>query len=279
MGILYLVATPIGNMSDITKRAAQTLADADIIACEDTRVTGSLLKKLDIPNNGRLVSYYEHNAQKRSDFLLSALAEGKNVAVVSDAGTPAISDPGGDIVKKCIENNIEIIPVPGACAFLCGLTASGFSTETFTFAGFLPPKSGERVQKLQKYQNHAETLIFYEAPHRLVKTLADMKTVFSGDRKICLSREISKKFEEHKRVTIDEALEFYESNTVKGEFVIIVEGFSGENENVFDDIPIEEHLNKYINLGMTKKDAIKEVAKDRNIPKRDVYAMVHNNAD
>ena len=269
MGILYLVATPIGNMGDISERAVKTLRNVSLIAAEDTRVTGSLLKKLDIKN--KMVSYYEHNAAKRSDFLLSYLISGNDIALVSDAGTPAISDPGEDIVAKCIENDIEVIPVPGACAFLSALTVSGFSTKKFTFAGFLGHKSSERKKELEKYKTNTETLIFYEAPHRLVKMLADMSEIFSKDRKICLSREITKKFEEHKRCTIGEALKYYEENPVKGEFVVIAEGCTQAEESNLNNLPLEEHLEFYLK-SMPAKEAYKEIAKDRNVTKREIYA-------
>ena len=269
MGILYLVATPIGNMDDISKRAIEILEGVSLIAAEDTRVTGSLLKKLDIKN--KMVSYYEHNSAKRSDFLISHLISGNDIAIVSDAGTPAISDPGEDIVAKCIENNIEVIPIPGACAFLSGLTVSGFSTKKFTFLGFLGHKSSERKKELEGYKSNTETLIFYEAPHRLTKTLTDMSEVFSEDRKICLSREITKKFEEHKRFTIKEALAYYEENPVKGEFVIVVEGNKKGKENELTCLSLEEHLNHYLDKGLTNKEAYKEIAKDRNIQKREIY--------
>ena len=269
MGILYLVATPIGNMGDISARAIEVLKSVSLIAAEDTRVTGSLLKKLDI--NGKMVSYYEHNAAKRSDFLISHLMSGEDIALVSDAGTPAISDPGEDIVAKCIENSIEVIPIPGACAFVSALTVSGFSTKRFTFLGFLGHKSSERKKELEGYKNNPETLIFYEAPHRLTKALTDMAEIFSSERKICLSREITKKFEEHKRCTIGEALAYYEENSVKGEFVIVVEGNKSTIECELAGLTLLEHLNHYLDKGLSKKEAYKEIALDRNRPKREIY--------
>jgi 16S rRNA (cytidine1402-2'-O)-methyltransferase len=269
-GKLYLVATPIGNMGDISARAIEVLNEVSLVACEDTRITGSFLKKLNIKK--KLLSYYEHNQNMRGEFLLSELKKGLDVALVSDAGTPAISDPGEDIVAKCIENDIEIIPIPGACAFVCGLITSGFSTKKFTFVGFLPHKANDRKKELEHYKDNAETLIFYESPHRLKKTLADMSEVFSEDRKICLSREITKKFEEHRRCNIKDAIAYYETNLVKGEFVIIVAGNSYViQENMLNDLTIENHLAHYLNEKYTKNDAIKKVAKDRNIDKRDVY--------
>lgn len=270
-GTLYLVATPIGNMNDFSSRAKEVLENVSLIAAEDTRVTGNLLKKLDIKKP--LISYYEHNSAKREEKLLKELLSGNDVAVVSDAGTPAISDPGEYIVKACIENEIDVIPIPGPCAFVCALIVSGFSTSSFTFIGFLPSKENLRKSELEKYKTHRETLIFYEAPHRLLKTLSSMKEIFTEERKICVSREITKKFEEHKRFTLKEACEYYETNTIKGEFVIVVEGYSGEDikENVVTFNSLEEHLEYYINSGYSKNDGIKMVARDKNVSKRDIY--------
>lgn len=270
-GKLYLVATPIGNMGDVSARAIEILKEVSLVACEDTRVTGSFLKKLDIKK--KLVSYYEHNQNMRGEYLLNELKNGFDIALVSDAGTPAISDPGEDIVAKCIENDIDVIPIPGACAFVCGLIASGFSTKKFIFAGFLAHKSTDRKKELLTYKNSPETLIFYESPHRLKKSLLDMAEVFGEDRSICLSREITKKFEEHKRCTIKNAIAYYEANLVKGEFVIIVQGNDDIIvENSLNSVEIEKHLEYYLNQNLSKNDAIKKVAKDRNIDKREVYS-------
>lgn len=274
MGTLYLIATPIGNMGDLSPRAKELLEEADLIAAEDTRVTGTLLKKLDLEK--KLVSYYEHNASMRSALLLSHLEAGETVALVSDAGTPAISDPGEDIVKKCIEAGIDVIPVPGACAFVCALTVSGFSTKRFTFVGFLPSKSSERRKELETLQYHTETLVFYEAPHRLTKTLSDMAEIFSPDRRVSVSREITKKFEEHKRGTLGEICEYFEQNPVKGEFVIVVEG-GKPKENDLNALSLDEHLEYYLKEGHSQKDAIKLIATDRNLPKREIYAYFHTN--
>jgi 16S rRNA (cytidine1402-2'-O)-methyltransferase len=269
-GKLYLIATPIGNMGDISARAIEILNEASLVACEDTRITGSLLKKLGIKK--KLISYYEHNQNMRGEFLISELKNGLDIALVSDAGTPAISDPGEDIVAKCIENDIEVIPIPGPCAFVCGLIASGFSTKKFTFVGFLPPKSNDRKKELEKYKSNEETLIFYESPHRLKKMLCDMAEIFLENRRICLSREITKKFEEHRRCSIKEAIEYYEANVIKGEFVIIVSGNSEINKKIsLNDLEIEKHLEYYLSEGYQKKESIKKVAKDRNIDKRAVY--------
>ncbi len=271
-GTLYLVATPIGNMGDLSPRAIEILQSADLVAAEDTRVTGSLLKKLGLEK--KLVSYYEHNAAMRSSLLIRHLEDGKNIALVSDAGTPAISDPGEDIVQECICRGIEIIPVPGPCAFVCALTVSGFSTKRFSFIGFLPAKQNDRKKELEQVKHREETLIFYEAPHRLLKTLTDMQQVFGEDRRISVSREITKKFEEHIRGTLSQVLAHFETNPVKGEFVIVVEGGTKE-ESSFNELSLEEHLDLYEKQGLSKKDAIKQIAIDRNLPKRDVYAYFH----
>ncbi len=273
MGTLYLVATPIGNLSDLSPRALEILADADLIAAEDTRVTGSLLKKLGLDK--KLVSYYEHNASMRSNLLLSRLEAGETVALVSDAGTPAISDPGEDIVQKCIEQGIPVIPVPGPCAFVCALTVSGFSTKRFTFVGFLSAKQNERKKELEDLKHTTETLVFYEAPHRLIKTLSDMAEIFGEGRRVSVSREITKKFEEHIRGTLSEVLAHFAENPVKGEFVIVAEGGSQE-ECELNQLSLEEHLEHYMALGNTQKDSIKLVALDRGLPKREVYAHFHN---
>ncbi|MBQ7792536.1 MAG: 16S rRNA (cytidine(1402)-2'-O)-methyltransferase, partial [Clostridia bacterium] len=249
MGALYLVATPIGNMGDLSPRALEILANADLIAAEDTRVTGSLLKKLKLEK--KLVSYYEHNASMRSNLLLAHLEQGETIALVSDAGTPAISDPGEDIVEKCIERGIEVIPVPGPCAFVCALTVSGFSTKRFTFVGFLPHKQTERKKELEAVKHNTETLIFYEAPHRLLKTLSDMAEVFGETRRVSVSREITKKFEEHIRGTLSQVLAHFAEHPVKGEFVIVVEG-GVQAESGLNELSLEEHLEHYLKLGNTQ---------------------------
>ncbi|MBR5240208.1 MAG: 16S rRNA (cytidine(1402)-2'-O)-methyltransferase [Clostridia bacterium] len=272
MGTLYLVATPIGNMGDLSPRAKEILESADLIAAEDTRVTGALLKKLGIEK--KLVSYYEHNAAMRSSLLIRHLEDGETIALVSDAGTPAISDPGEDIVEECIRRGIEVIPVPGPCAFVCALTVSGFSTKRFSFIGFLPAKQNERKKELESIKHREETLIFYEAPHRLLKTLSDMCEVFGEERKVSVSREITKKFEEHIRGSLSQVLTHFETNPVKGEFVIVAEGGTKEESNL-NQLSLEEHLDFYLEQGITQKDAIKKIALDRNLPKREVYAHFH----
>ncbi len=268
-GNLYLIATPIGNMNDITPRAVEILDSVSLIAAEDTRVTGNLLKKLNIKKP--LISYYEHNSAMREEKLINTLLEGNDVAVVSDAGTPAISDPGEYIVKACIENGIEVFPIPGPCAFVCALIVSGFSTDKFSFVGFLPSKDSQRETELKKYCDRKETLVFYEAPHRLLKTLTSMKNIFGDERNVCVSREITKKFEEHKRFNLSDACEYYENNSIKGEFVIVVEGNKNEDIKEVCFNSLEEHLRYYTDAGFSKNEAIKMVAKDKNVSKRDIY--------
>ncbi|MBE7039878.1 MAG: 16S rRNA (cytidine(1402)-2'-O)-methyltransferase [Ruminococcaceae bacterium] len=268
-GILYLVATPIGNLGDITLRALETLKNADIIAAEDTRRTMSLLSHLEIKK--QVTSYYKHNAKSKGEYLISLLNDGKNIALVSDAGTPAISDPGEDLVKLCIENNIKVVPIPGATAFVSALICSGFSTSTFTFCGFLPTINKQRKEKLENFKDYTQTLIFYEAPHKLKKTLSDLYDFF-GERKIAICRELTKVYEEIKRTTLSEAVKFYEENEPRGEFVLIIEGKEKTiGDEFLNNLPLKEHINYYMNQGIQKKDALKCVARDRGVSKRDVY--------
>lgn len=271
-GILYLVATPIGNLSDITYRAVETLRGVDLIAAEDTRRTAALLNHLEIKKP--VTSYFEHNASEKGEYLISRLLGGESVALVSDAGTPAISDPGEDIVRQCIENDIRVVPIPGATAAISALICSGLPTAHFSFEGFLTVNKKRRKEHLEQVKNSPYTLIFYEAPHKLRKTLADMQDIL-GDRKIVLARELTKIHEEIKRTTISKAAEFYTENTPRGEFVLIVEGILEESEISADcflnNLPVNEHINYYISAGQDKKEALKSVAKDRGVSKRDIY--------
>lgn len=268
-GILYLVATPIGNLSDITYRAVETLKNADIIAAEDTRRTMSLLSHLEIKK--QVTSYYEHNARTKGEYLISLLNEGKNIALVSDAGTPAISDPGEDIVKLCIENSIRVVPIPGATAAVSALICSGLSTERFTFFGFLSTNNKQRKEQLNDAAEATSTMIFYEAPHKLKKTLSDLYKAL-GNRKIAICRELTKVYEEFKYMTLEDAAKFYEENEPRGEFVLIVQGKEKiKGDEFLNNLPLREHINYYINQGMAKKDALKSVAADRGVSKRDVY--------
>ena len=221
-GTLYLVATPIGNLEDMTFRAIRTLREVDLILAEDTRKTLKLLNHYEIQKP--MISFYRHNEGVKSDYVLSLLEEGKNIALVSDAGTPAISDPGEDLVKILIENNIEIVPIPGAVACIQGLICSGFDVSKFAFEGFLSINKRCRKERLEILKKEERTMVFYEAPHKLKRTLDDFKTAFGGERRIVLAREITKIHEEMLRFTIDDAIKYYEENEIKGEFVIVLEG-------------------------------------------------------
>ncbi len=266
-GKLYLVATPIGNLEDITLRAIKTLKEVDIIAAEDTRHTLQLLNHLEITKP--LISYHRHNEEEKSDNLIDILLEGKNIALVSDAGTPVISDPGEEIVKKTIEKNIEIIPIPGACALITGLISSGLNTKEFTFIGFLPLNKKLRKQKLEEIEETTKTIILYEAPHKIKNTLEDLSKI-TKERKIVLARELTKIHEEFIRGTAQELLEKIE--TPKGEFVIIIEENEIKNkEEILNNLTLEEHYKFYQEQGLEKKEIIKKIAKDRNINKNEIY--------
>lgn len=270
IGKLYLVATPIGNLEDVTLRAIKILKEVDLIAAEDTRHTLKLLNHLKISKP--MISYYKQTEKIKSDILIKQLLEGKNIALVTDAGTPAISDPGEEIVKIAIKNNIEIIPIPGACAAINALIGSGINTTEFCFIGFLGSNKKTREMKLEEIKNYKQTLIFYEAPHRLINTLKDIKE-FLGDRKITLAREITKIHEEFIRNKISQILEEYKEP--KGEFVIVVEGaeYSKEEKQkiILNNLKIEEHFKYYEKLGYDKKEIIKQIAKDRKTNKNEVY--------
>ncbi len=272
-GKLYLVATPIGNLDDITLRALKTLEEVDLIACEDTRHTLKLLNHFNISKP--LTSYYEHNRIEKGRVLVEDMKNGKNIALVTDAGTPAISDPGQDLVMLCMENDVDVVPVPGAVALINALIISGMDTGRFSFEGFLSVNKKSRFEHLEEVKNDTRTLIFYEAPHKLVRTLEDFLEYF-GDRNISLVRELTKLHEECKKTTISKALEYFADIQPKGEFVLVVEGKSreeiaDEKKAEFSDMTIIEHVDKLIGEGMTKKGAQKEVARLRGLSKRDVY--------
>lgn len=274
-GKLYLVATPIGNLEDITLRALKVLKEVDLIAAEDTRHTLGLLNHFEISKP--LISYYKQNEKVKSEILIEKLNAGQNIAVVSDAGTPGISDPGEEIVKVAIENNIEIVPIPGACAFVNALIASGMSSKEFEFIGFLSANKKERKDKLGEVKFETKTLIFYEAPHKLKTTLESMLEVL-GDRKIVLARELTKIHEEFIRGNISTILE--QIVDIKGEFVIIVEGNSISKKDVeldnLNEKSLEDHYKFYENQGFDKKEIIKKIAKDRNTNKNEIYQYFLN---
>lgn len=269
-GKIYLVATPIGNLEDITLRAIRVLKEVDLIAAEDTRHTLKLLNHLEITKP--LISYYKQNEKIKSNILIDKVLKGENIAIVSDAGTPGISDPGEEIVKEAIKNKIEIIPIPGACAAINALIASGISTKQFTFIGFLPANKKEKQEKLKEIQKMNQTLIFYEAPHKLINTLESIKEIL-GERTISLAREISKIHEEHLRGKISEILE--KIDNPKGEYVIIVEGNNKsekeQKQEILNKLNLEEHYEYYKNQGLEKKEIIKKIAKDRNTNKNEIY--------
>ena len=267
-GKLYLVATPIGNLEDITLRALRILKEVDTILAEDTRKTLKLLNHFEIQKP--LISFYRHNEGVKVNHILNLLDSGKNLALVSDAGTPAISDPGEDLVKACIENDIEIIPIPGAVAFIQGLIASGFDTTKFVFEGFLSINKRCRKERLEFLKQETRTMLFYEAPHKLKRTLEDLKETFGGERRIVLAREITKIHEEFLRFTLDEANVYYNDENIKGEFVIVVEGKEIVEEGTSEE-SIEVLMKKYLDEGLDKKEAMKRVAKDKNMTKSEVY--------
>ena len=268
-GSLYLVATPIGNLEDITLRALNVLKQVDIILAEDTRKTLKLLNHFEISK--KLISFYRHNEGVKIDYVLSLLNEGKNLAVVSDAGTPGISDPGEDLVRACIENEINIVPIPGACAFIQGLITSGFDTTRFAFEGFLPMNKRGRRDRLESLKNEERTIILYEAPHKLKYTINDMIDYFGDERKIVLARELTKIHEEFLRMTLKQAKEYYEENDIKGEFVVLVEGKKPDDNKKISEDSIEDLMKKYLNDGFDKKEAMKRVAKDKGVTKSEIY--------
>ncbi|MCD5326084.1 MULTISPECIES: 16S rRNA (cytidine(1402)-2'-O)-methyltransferase [Pontibacillus] len=275
-GELYIVPTPIGNLEDITYRALRILGEVDEIAAEDTRQTKKLLTHFDL--HTPLTSYHEHNKFNREAHLLEALQNGKKIAIVSDAGMPGVSDPGFEIVKRAIEEDISVIVLPGANAALCALVGSGLDTTRFSFYGFLPRKKKDRKEELERLSKSAQTLVFYESPHRLKEMLKALHEGF-GDRQVVLARELTKKYEEYIRGTASEVLDWAQSEQVRGEFCIIVEGSTGEEEdsetNWWDNLSLEEHVERYIEEGKSSKDSIKQVALDRKISKRDVYQAYH----
>jgi len=271
-GKLYLVATPIGNLEDITLRALRILKEVDLIAAEDTRQTLKLLNHFEI--NKPLISYHRHNEDTKSDLLIENLLSGKNIALVSDAGTPGICDPGEEVIKKAIEQNIEIIPIPGACAMINALIASGISTREFIFLGFLPLNKKLRKEKLKEIENSTKTIIIYEAPHKMQETLKDLRDIIKN-RKIVLARELTKIHEEFIRKNIDELLENIEK--IKGEMILIIEGNKKINEeNLLNNLSLDEHYEFYEKQGLNKKDIIKRIAKDRNLNKNDIYMQFLN---
>ncbi|MFP7495420.1 16S rRNA (cytidine(1402)-2'-O)-methyltransferase [Terribacillus saccharophilus] len=277
-GTLYVIPTPIGNLQDITLRALETLKQVHTVAAEDTRNTKKLFNHFEIPTP--LISYHEHNRKAREQMLLDLLREGKDVGLVSDAGMPAISDPGQELVQAAAEAGFPVVVLPGANAALVALVGSGLSTDSYQFYGFLPRKKKDLMGELDKLRKVPATLLFYESPHRLKETLAAMLESF-GDRRVALGRELTKRYEEFLRGTLQQALDWASSETVRGEFCVVVEGASEaeqlqEEQAFWQDMNVQEHVEWYMeNEDLPSKQAIKQVAVDRQLPKRDVYQAYH----
>jgi 16S rRNA (cytidine1402-2'-O)-methyltransferase len=266
-GTLYIVATPIGNLEDITLRALRVLKEVDVIAAEDTRHTRHLLDRYQIET--QLTSYHDHNKEEKAPVLVSRLLEGKSVALVSDAGTPGISDPGYFLINLAVDQKIPVVPIPGATAAIAALSVSGLPTDNFVFEGFLPAKQTARLKRLQALANEERTIIFYEAPHKIVKTVEDMLQVF-GDRRAVITRELTKIHEETIRGTLTELLKRLHAGTIKGEFTIILHGASAEP--LKQDIDTAEYLkNLMLHRGLSKKEAVAIAAGELGLPKREVY--------
>ncbi len=265
-GKLYLVATPIGNLEDITLRAIRTLKEVDLIAAEDTRQTLKLLNHLEISKP--LFSYHRHNEDIKTDVLIEKIDNGENIALVTDAGTPAISDPGEEIVKEAIKHDINIIPIPGACALINALIVSGLNTKEFSFYAFLPLNKKLRKEKFDEIKNDGKTAIIYEAPHRLISTLNEIKQNL-GDRNIVVAKEITKIHEKFIRGNVTEIIEKIQNP--KGEYIILINGEKIEKENELNKLSLEEHYKFYENQGFDKKEIIKKIAKDKKINKNEIY--------
>lgn len=272
-GTLYLVATPIGNLADLSERAAKVLSEVDFIAAEDTRNSLRLLSYLGISKP--MVSYFEHNKRERGIEIVTRIADGEACALITDAGTPAISDPGEDIVALCAEKGIPVCSVPGPCAAIVALTVSGLPTGRFCFEGFLSTNKAERKKHLQNLQNERRTMIFHEAPHKLKTTLDDLAKAFGADRPISLCRELTKKNEEILRLTLGEAVAYYEEHEPRGEYVLVLGGAKEADTSAdWENISVEEHVERYVADGMSKMDAIKAVARDRGVAKNVIYKEI-----
>lgn len=276
-GTLTLCATPIGNLEDITYRVVRTLTEADFIAAEDTRHTKKLLNHFEI--HTKLISYHEHNKMEKGPELIEILKSGKNIALVTDAGTPGISDPGEDLVRLAMEAGITVTSGPGAVAGITALILSGQSTRRFVFEGFLPTDKKERKFVLESLKNETRTTIFYEAPHRLIKTLEALYEAV-GDRSITVTKELTKKFEFIYKTTLSGAIDYFKEVEPKGEFVLVLEGkdikvLQEEDQKAWEEMSIEDHLQVYLDKDQDEKSAMKQVAKDRGVSKRDIYAYIH----
>ena len=276
-GTLYLVATPVGNLADLSERAVKVLSEVDFIAAEDTRNSMRLLRYLGIQKP--MVSYFEHNKKSHGQLICDKLLSGQSCALITDAGTPAVSDPGEDIVKLCAEQNIPVSSIPGPCAAILALTLSGLPTLRFCFEGFLSAEKKERRDRLTKLKYEYRTMIFHEAPHKLITTLSDMREIFGEERRISLCRELTKLNEEVMRTTLAGACEYYAEHSPRGEYVLVIEGCdenatqNEESQNLLS-MSIPDHVQFYIDSGMSKNDAIKKTAKDRGVHKNEIYQVV-----
>ncbi len=273
--MLYVVGTPIGNIKDITLRALETLEEVDLILAEDTRQTVKLLNKYEIKT--KLKSYHKHNEKKLNESIIEKLRAGENIALVSDAGMPLVSDPGYDLIKDCVEQDIDFTTVPSATAFVSALVLSAFDADYFTFLAFLPSKNKERKAKYEEIKNSKHTIIFYEAPHRIKKTLSELSKYLDEDRKVSVVREITKLHEEAIILPISQWASYLEKNELRGEMVVLIEGKVSESLSVDNElmnlIPLEKHLEYYIKKGYSKKEGIKLVAKDRGLSRNEVYKL------
>lgn len=277
-GILYLCATPIGNLGDMSERAISTLSEVDLIAAEDTRNSIKLLNHFNIKTP--MTAYHEFNKYDKADYLVSELLAGKDIALITDAGTPGISDPGEVLVQKCHEAGVSVTSLPGCCALITALIISGLPTRRFSFEAFLPSDKKERERILNELKTDTRTIIIYEAPHHLKKTLGELRQAL-GNREIALCRELTKRFEEVDRTTLDGAIEEYTSKEPKGEYVLVLSGENPEElvrkeQESWEEISIEEHFQTYLDQGLDRKEAMKKVAQNRGISKRDVYSYLIN---
>lgn len=275
-GKLYLCATPIGNLEDMSYRAVKTLKEADLIAAEDTRHSIKLLNHFEIKTP--MTSYHEYNKVDKAKILVEKMLQGVNVALITDAGTPGISDPGEELVAQAAKAGIEISPVPGPAACICALIMSGLGTRRFCFEAFLPADKKERSVVLDELKNETRTIVIHEAPHHLLKTIKELLEIL-GDRRISICKEITKKYEDVNRTSIAKAVEYYENNPPRGEYVLVIEGrdrkeIEDMKQRQWDDISVKEHFDMYIEKGMDRKEAMKAVAKDRGMGKREVYSML-----
>lgn len=274
-GKLYIVSTPIGNLSDMTFRAVDILKNVDLIAAEDTRHTSELLNYFEIKT--KLTSYHEHNENEKADKIIAKIEEGFDVAIVTDAGTPIISDPGNILVKRAIEKNIFVSAIPGACAAINALVLSGLSSENFVFVGFLAEDNKRRKRQLEILSHETKTMIFYISPHSLKKDLEFLKEAFGEKRRVSLSREMTKIHEETIRGTFSDVIMHCFNNTIRGEYVLVVEGLDEKllnEDNIWEKLTIKEHFEYYLNKNFSEKEAIKMVAKDRNVDKNEIYKII-----